>query len=129
MDSSDRQFPRRTVLLVDDDALLRAVLAKALADEGYWVVTARNGEEALAIASTLDGRLGLVITDIRMPVMDGLELASNLAIIDPALPVLFTSAFCAPNSVIPGPVLTKPFAPATFLRQVGRMLTRPVQRA
>ena len=51
--------------------MLRSILAQALADEGYPVLTAEDGEQALAIASTLEGQLGLVVTDIRLPVMNG----------------------------------------------------------
>jgi CheY-like chemotaxis protein len=123
------QFPRRTVLLVDDDATLRTVLARALADAGYWCFTAKNGEQALTLATSLAGQLGLVVTDIRMPVMDGLELAAHLSRLDPAPPVLFISGYCSATSVIPGPVLQKPFGPATFLKQVGRLLSGAFQRA
>ena len=80
-----------TVLVVDDDHTLRAILARTLADAGYPVLTAVDGEEALALASTLDGQLALVITDIQMPVMDGLTLAENLAHFRVPPPVLFIS--------------------------------------
>ena len=116
---------RQTVLLVDDDATLRGLLARTLADEGYAVLTAGDGEEALALAGTLDGQLGLVVTDIRMPVMDGLTLAAHLARRDPAPPILFISGFTADRN-IPGPVLEKPFMPTAFLEQVARLLP-PVQ--
>ena len=63
-----KQSRKHTVLLVEDDALLRSILAQALADEGLAVVTAETGEPALAIASTLNNRLGLVVADIVLPV-------------------------------------------------------------
>jgi hypothetical protein len=76
-----RHYPtesrKQMVLVVDDDAMLRELLARVLVEEGFAVLTAEDGEQALAIASTLDGRLGLVVTDIRMPGMDGLELATT----------------------------------------------------
>ena len=112
---------RRTVLLVDDDPLLRALLARALADDGYAVLAAENGEEALTLASTLIDQLGLVITDIRMPVMDGVQLAAHLAQLRPTLPILFISGF-AGGVDLPGPVLPKPFHPRAFLDRV-RQLT------
>jgi CheY-like chemotaxis protein len=115
------QSRKHTVLLVEDDALLRGILAQALADEGLAVVTAENGEQALAIASTLNDQLGLVVADILLPVMDGLELADHLARLDPPPPVLFISGVGADRN-IPGPVLTKPFGPTAFLEQVIRML-------
>jgi DNA-binding response OmpR family regulator len=112
---------KQTVLVVDDDAMLRAMLARALTEEGFAVLTAEDGEQALAIAGTLDGQLSLVVTDIRMPGMDGLELAGHLAYLKPPPPVLFISGFTEARNV-PGPLLAKPFGPTAFLAQVGRML-------
>jgi two-component system cell cycle sensor histidine kinase/response regulator CckA len=120
------QSQRQTVLLVDDDAMLRSLLARALADEGYSVLSAENGEQALTLATTLDGQLGLVVTDIRMPVMNGLELAAQLACLHPPPPVLFISGFSNDRHV-PGPVLDKPFTPSAFVQQVTRMLPRVQQ--
>ena len=116
-----RQSRKHTVLLVDDDAMLRSILEQALADEGYAVLTAEDGEQALAIASTLDGQLSLVVTDIRLPVMNGLELAAHLACLKAAPPVLFISGVTADRNAA-SPLLAKPFAPSAFLEQVARML-------
>ena len=99
--------------------MLRDILAQALSDEGYAVLTAEDGEEALAIASTFVGTLGLVVTDIRLPVMDGLELAACLARFSPPPPVLFISGFSDRN--LPGPLLTKPFGPSALLEEVARL--------
>ena len=59
------------ILVVDDDAELRDVLAQAFADDGYDVVTARNGAEALEHVRPGSPRLDLVLLDLMMPVMDG----------------------------------------------------------
>jgi CheY-like chemotaxis protein len=112
---------KQTLLLVEDDAMLRSILAEALADEGYAVLTAEDGEQALAIASTLEGQLGLVVTDIRLPVMNGLELADRLACLKPPPPVLFISGVTVDQNVS-GPLLAKPFGPSAFLEQVARLL-------
>jgi two-component system, cell cycle sensor histidine kinase and response regulator CckA len=112
---------KQTVLVVDDDAILRELLARVLVDEGYAVLTAEDGEQALAIATTLDGQLDLVVTDILLPVMDGLELAARLAYLKPPPPVMFISGF-TDDWDVPGPMLAKPFGPAAFIEQVGRML-------
>jgi CheY-like chemotaxis protein len=116
--------PCAMVLVVDDDAGLRAVLARALAEAGYRVLTAADGEEALALAGTLIGQLGLVITDIRMPVMDGLTLAGRLAHLPSPPPVLFITGY-ADGHEIPGPYLTKPFAPSVLLEAVGQIVSTP----
>jgi two-component system, cell cycle sensor histidine kinase and response regulator CckA len=118
---SSVRLRRQTVLIVEDHAMLRGILAESLADEGYAVLTAEDGEQALAIAGTLEGRLGLVITDVLLPVMDGVELAARLACLKSPPPVLFISGVTTTRSV-PGPMLAKPFGPAAFLEQVARML-------
>jgi CheY-like chemotaxis protein len=116
--------PCATVLVVDDDAGLRAVLGRALAEAGYQVLTAANGEEALALAGTLIGQLALVITDVRMPAMDGLTLAGHLAHLPSPPPVLFISGY-AEGHEIPGPCLTKPFGPSVLLGVVGQIVSTP----
>jgi two-component system cell cycle sensor histidine kinase/response regulator CckA len=116
--------PCATLLVDDDDAGLRAILARTLADAGYQVLTAADGEEALALAGALQGQLGLVITDIQMPVMDGLALADRLAHLSTPPPVLFISGF-ADGFEIPGPYLAKPFQPSVLLEAVGRIMSAP----
>ena len=121
--------PSATVLVVDDDPGLRGVLARALAEAGYRVLTAADGEEALALAGTLAGKLGLVITDVRMPVMDGFTLAGHLAHLPSPPPVLFISGY-ADGHEIPGPYLTKPFGPSVLLEAVGQIVSmQPHQKA
>jgi CheY-like chemotaxis protein len=119
------QSREQTVLIVEDDAILRVVLAQALANEGYAVLTAEDGEQALTIASTLEGQLGLVVTDILLPEMDGVELAERLACLDTPPPFLFISGVI-PHRKLPGPLMAKPFGPTAFLEQVGRIL--PIAR-
>ena len=118
----------RTVLLVDDDPLVRSLLGRALSNDGYAVLAAADGEEALALASALNGQLSLVVTDIRMPVMDGLELASHLIELNPKLPILFISGFLPATAKVPGLLLSKPFTPTVFLDHVHR-LTGPAVTA
>ena len=111
-----------TVLIVEDDPMLRGSLAEALSAEGHAVLTAWNGAEALAIASTLVGQLDLVVTDVLLPVMDGLELADRLGSLTPAPSVLFISGVRGERT-LPGPALKKPFGPTAFLKQVSHMLS------
>ena len=112
----------QVVLLVEDDPMLRSILAEALADEGLVVLTAATGEEALAIASPLDGQLSLVVTDVLLPIMDGLELADQLASLSAPPPVLFISGIKVERT-LPGPLLAKPFGPTAFLEEVDRLIT------
>jgi CheY-like chemotaxis protein len=83
-----KQLAVSTVLLVDDDAGVRFALTEVLRDRGYHVVCASSGAEAL---TSLDG-VDVVVTDLSMPGMDGLELVSQIAARAPALPVLLLTA-------------------------------------
>jgi two-component system, cell cycle sensor histidine kinase and response regulator CckA len=114
------------VLVVDNDAPLRKVIARILAKEGYHVLTAGSGVEALTIARTLVGRLPLVVTDLGMPEMNGIALARHLAHLTPTPQVLFMSGDAtAPDGELPGQFLCKPFTLRDFTNCVRRMLDAP----
>ena len=95
--SGAASFPARaTVLVVDDEEGLRGVLRRLLQDEGYTVLEAHNGVSALELLADQAGQdVGLVLTDLRMPVMDGRQLAAALARLQPTLPIVFMSGFTA----------------------------------
>jgi CheY-like chemotaxis protein len=80
------------VLVVDDEPGVCRMMSRVLNEAGYRVYSANCGEEALVIACQLGERLGLVVTDIRMPTMDGVELASYLGRLEPPPRLLFVSA-------------------------------------
>jgi CheY-like chemotaxis protein len=109
------------VLLVDDEELVRQLLARILTDAGFAVEEADNGASALQIARRLDGSLSLVITDINMPVMDGLEFARTLRGTDSRIPFLFITGL-DPALIhevgFPAAMLGKPFTPDAFLEKV-----------
>lgn len=87
---------RDTVLVVEDEEGLRCVIRRVLQDEGYTVLEAPNGARALQLLSHgLHQDVGLVLTDLRMPVMDGRQLAAALARLHPTLPIVFMSGFTA----------------------------------
>jgi len=79
----------RKVLVVDDEEAIRRVTAALLELSGFEVLVARNGREALEIAN--DQAIDLVLTDVCMPAMSGLELGATLAERKPALPVVYMS--------------------------------------
>lgn len=91
--------PGKNVLIVDDDDAFRRALAEgiSLMEGGVSVYTAENGEQAVAILRNV--AVNLVITDLRMPVMDGAELALWLAEDRPALPVIVMSAYADSGTV------------------------------
>jgi len=79
-----------TILIVDDEKNYLLVLSAVLEDEGYEVLTALGGQEALEIQKTSD--LDLILTDMKMPGMDGIELLEHIKAIDPDLPVIMMTA-------------------------------------
>jgi YesN/AraC family two-component response regulator len=89
----------KSVLIVDDDEVFRLALADGiqLMEDSLSVRTAENGEQAVAIVKNTP--VDLVITDVRMPVMDGAELALWLAEARPSLPVIVMSAY-ADNAAV-----------------------------
>ena len=88
--------PGPTVLVVDDEALLRAAIRRLLQDAGYAVVEAEHGAIALELLKDIgEQKIHLVLTDLRMPVMDGRQLAAALARLYPTMPIVFMSGFTA----------------------------------
>lgn len=129
MEPTEASAPMRTtVLLVDDEELLRRLLSRMLLEAGFTVVDAENGRQALDIARDLDDKLGLVVTDLHMPVMDGLEFARALRPIRPSVPILFITGRDLPERSASGngwddDVLRKPFAAEVFLDAVTRLVS------
>ena len=113
-----------SILIVDDDAMVREVTALMLADAGHNVHEAADGVAALSFL-THDGPVDLLITDINMPNMDGLELVQQAKLRWPGLPVLLVSGRPQP----PGTqdFMAKPFGWDTLIRAVGRVA--PARRA
>jgi two-component system cell cycle sensor histidine kinase/response regulator CckA len=85
-----------TVLLVEDEDPLRFAIRRFLQTEGYTVLEAHNGASALEVLSQTEATgVQLVLTDLRMPIMDGRQLAAALARMRPSLPIIFMSGFTA----------------------------------
>jgi two-component system cell cycle sensor histidine kinase/response regulator CckA len=124
-----QEQPRETVLVADDEAFIRKILTSALSDKGYTVLQAYDGVDGLAVVKGHEGEpIELLVTDIRMPRMDGPELAERLRAIHPGLKVIFMSA----HSVRPqgleaygGEFLEKPIPLDTFTAKVREVLDRP----
>ena len=98
---------RHRILVVDDEEEVREILAETLEDFGYHVVTAGSGEEALPILRT-DHDVALVITDVRMPGMSGLDLADEIRRRWPGMKIVLISGYFLPQSA-PQRFLKKPF--------------------
>jgi len=96
-----------SILVVDDDADVREVLAETLAGFGYGVVVAASGEEALPMLAER-GDIGMLITDVRMPGMSGFELAARARRLASGLKVIITSGYFLPQPIADR-FLKKPF--------------------
>lgn len=120
--------PVRTgrVLVVDDEAIVRTWIARLLRKDGHSVEEAADGAEALGVALADSIGFDLVITDIRMPVIDGWDLGRRIKERFPDLPILYISGYDVQQ---PGPYggtfLRKPFEPEDLLRQVAQLLRGP----
>ncbi|MEP6764620.1 MAG: response regulator [Gemmatimonadaceae bacterium] len=118
----------KTILVVDDEASIRALAKRILERDGYVVELAHNGLDALAIIQ-LKGPPALVITDVKMPEMGGQALSLQLRARWPSLQVLFMSGYSLEALGREGLVkrdvvlIEKPFTPAALLAQVNAMLS------
>jgi two-component system cell cycle sensor histidine kinase/response regulator CckA len=108
--------------------MLRDMVAQMLETDGFSVLTAGNGPDAIDLSRSHQGEIDLLLSDIRMPVMDGCTLANHLQAENPALPVLLMSGYCE-NEVRRGgfPILPKPFSMKSLLGLV-RDLLKPAPR-
>ena len=113
------------ILLAEDDDAMRAYLVRALERSGYGVVAVDRGTEALKLVDA-GGAFDLLLTDIVMPEMDGIELAQKVAIIAPDTRVMFITGFSAVSlragQTLPhAKVLSKPFHLRDLVLEVDRM--------
>ena len=124
-----------TVLVVEDEAVVRDLACRSLRHFGYTVLEARHGAEALALVQQNGRTINLVLTDLAMPEMGGRELASRLAVVAPELPVLYMSGYTgedieARGLLPPGsPLQTKPFSPEVLAARVRQVLDARVRLA
>ncbi|MEI6226433.1 MAG: ATP-binding protein, partial [Deltaproteobacteria bacterium] len=120
-----------TLLVVEDDPRVRGITVRALKENGYQVITAGSGEEALALVRGREGRIDLVVTDVVMPGMSGREVVDALRRNLPGLRALFVSGYTqdaiAQRGVLDSGVefLQKPFTPATLAVRVREVLDAP----
>ena len=120
---------RATVLVVDDDPSVRAVLESMIAQANYHVVSSSDPEEALAMARELGDRLDVLVTDVMMPGLNGRELYNRIAQQHPSVRVLFVSGFAADVLSVEGvlepgfELIPKPFSGATLRAKLSKVLS------
>jgi two-component system, cell cycle sensor histidine kinase and response regulator CckA len=129
--SSSLTAGEETILLVEDDEAVRAVAERALGRFGYRVLAAARGEEAVRIAEDHDGVIDLLLTDIMMPGMNGVEVAASVTERRPGIRVFFMSGFADQDLVRQGLLqpgthfLQKPFTPQELAIRIRKVLDPP----
>src|ERR1700748_3979886 len=120
------------VLIADDEDSMRQLVARAIAMDGHETVTAQDGAEALEILTREDGAFDLLLTDIQMPVMDGIALALTAARDFSDLTILLMTGFAAQRERASGldaivhDVISKPFSVADIRAAVAE--PRPARK-
>ena len=119
----------RNVLVVDDEGAVRRFAVRVLEREGYSVVEAKDGLEALEAVCQGEVSFEVVISDIVMPRMNGVELMQKLATSHPELPVILMSGYATTalselGIAAPCSILAKPFSPESLLTEVRRCAKR-----
>ena len=119
---------RETILLVDDEAYIRELVGAILAVEGYHVLEAADGEEALRVGSAYGEKIHLLLTDVVMSPMGGGELVKRILPLRPDLKVLYISGYPDDPAVRFGldsnkvSFLAKPFSPKVLIRTIRSIL-------
>src|SRR5687768_5669739 len=111
-----------TILVVDDEAAARKYIERVLTAEGYHVLTANDGEEALELIRSSRRRVALVITDLVMPGMGGHAFALEVARLRSPPPLLYISAYEKPQGEMAKRFLQKPFSIAELAQAVRQLL-------
>jgi len=115
-----RALQQPLVLVVDDEPLMRRILTVTLQDD-YRVLAAGDAREALDMFDTLKRDIAAVVTDIRLPEIDGISFAATMRQTGESPPILFISGYAAPAEA-PGPFLAKPFTPDDLLGALRRLI-------
>ncbi len=122
---------RETLLVVDDEEMVRRLAARILLGEGYHVVEAAGGQEAIRVLQRAFQRIDLVVTDVAMPGIGGRQLGETIFRCWPAVRLLFMSGFPGHRMVEEGaldpasPFLQKPFTRDQLTRKVKQVLAMP----
>jgi signal transduction histidine kinase/ActR/RegA family two-component response regulator len=119
-----------TILVVEDEDEVRSLASEFLRSAGYSVLTAKDGMEALEVSERLRGSIQLLLTDIVMPKMRGIELAQRLKVASPKLRVVYMSGYldqdtCSEAMIEKAIFLQKPFSRDSLVRRIGEAFETP----
>jgi len=114
-----------SVLVVDDEPAIVELLTVVLQLNGCACLSASSGVEALLLFSSYRSKIDLVLTDVVMPGMNGVELVERIRAVDPTVPIIFMSGSVPENIKIPDglPLIKKPFPPQALIQLVEQMLS------
>ncbi|OGU15621.1 MAG: hypothetical protein A2076_13005 [Geobacteraceae bacterium GWC2_53_11] len=114
----------KTILLVDDEEGIRFFLEKLLISEGYTIINACNGKKAVEIYKEESTSIDLILMDLNMPVMDGIEAHNELTQFDPEVVIMFMSAYEQEwvNEVQNIHFIRKPMNPAELFNKIDECL-------
>ena len=121
----------QTVLLVEDEQALREVTERIFTRDGYHVLTAAGGSDAIAIAAGYDGEVHLLVTDVVMPHMLGKEVAERVRQLKPDIEVLYISGYARPVLASAGRLdsdmhlIEKPFSASSITQKAAQILGLP----
>jgi CheY-like chemotaxis protein len=126
-------YPRNIILVVDDDQAIVRMATAALANAGFRAVVAENGFAGWELYMSHREQICLVLVDVVMPIMSGLEMAAKIREQDPDAKILFMSGY--PDAVLEqqarktSPVIRKPFLQADLIEKIRSILDRESQVA
>ena len=129
MESQTEKHNSKIVLVVDDDPHTLSFVTECIAQMGQKVLSAASGEEALAIIHNQDVQVSLLLSDVVMPGLNGIELARSMVTKAPSTKIIFMSGFMQPTSSSPNSAryesgfIQKPFSRKTLATHVKKALT------
>jgi two-component system cell cycle sensor histidine kinase/response regulator CckA len=120
--------PGKTILLAEDDSLVRELVHEYLKDHGYKLIVAESGQAALAASKQYAGHIDLLLSDFQMPNMDGITLAEEISVSRPDTKTLLMSGYTGDTvrfskGTQPAPAfIQKPFMPLDLLERIERLI-------
>jgi len=121
MPTKKADLQREAILVVEDDLDIRALIKTSLENAGYTVFTADDGEDGLRVYKMHQPSIALLLTDVTMPRMNGVDLADRVLQLDSQLPVLFMSGD-ALRLNLRSVCLAKPFNSAVLVGTIAQVL-------
>ena len=116
---------QQNILVVDDEAIARRFMERALTEAGYRVMLANDGEQALELIRTTRRKIALVVTDLVMPGMGGHAFALEVGKLPSPPPVLYISAYEKPQGDMAKRFLQKPFTTDELIGAVRSLISPP----